>query len=304
MSRILLAAALWGLLGPASAVVMRHGVSPLEIAFWRAAIAALLFGLHAAARRRLGVARGDVPVVAAFGLVGISLFYGSYLLAVRDGGAALAAVLLYTAPAWVALMARVTLGERIGPRRALAVGLTLGGVALVSLAPAAGGADDAAGAPLRAGAAAIGWGLVAGWSYALHYLFGRRYFARYETPTIFALALPVGAIGLLPFVTFAPKSAAAWAAILFVAVVPTYGAYLLYAAGLRRVEATRAATVATVEPVVAALAAWAALGERLAPLAALGGAVVLGGVLLAARATPAPPARPAPPPAPRPASGA
>jgi len=280
MLHVLLAAVLWGLLGPASYVALRDGVAPLEIAFWRAALGALLFGAHALARSGTAgfrAARADLPALAAFGVVGVSVFYGAYQLAVREGGASLAAVLLYTAPAWVALLARVVLGERLTPRRLLAVALTLGGVALVA---------TAGGGPLRVGAAAVTWGLVAGFAYALYYLFGRRYFARHPAPVVFAVALPVGALGLLPFVRFHEKTAAAWAAILFVAVVPTYFAYLLYAAGLRRTEATRAATVATMEPVVAAVAAYAAFGERLAPLAYVGAAVVLAGVLLAARGEP------------------
>jgi len=287
MPHILLAAVLWGLLGPASYVALRDGVAPLEIAFWRAALAAPLFAVHAVAagggRAAFRAARGDLPALAAFGVVGVSVFYGAYQLAVREGGAALAAVLLYTAPAWVALLARGVLGERLTPRRLLAVALTLGGVALVA---------TAGGGPLRVGTAAVGWGLLSGLSYALYYLFGRRYFARHPAPVVFTVALPVGALGLLPFVRFQETTTpAAWAAIVFVAVVPTYGAYLLYAAGLRRVDATRAATLATVEPVVAAVAAYAAFGERLAPLAYLGGAVVLAGVLLstgAAEARPAP----------------
>ena len=251
-------------------------MAPLEIAFWRAAIAALLFGAHAAATggaAALRRARPDLPAFALFGLVGIGVFYGAYQLAVRSGGAAVASVLLYTAPAWVALLARVVLGERLGGRKLVAVGLTLAGVALV--ATAGGGA-------VRVGVAAVAWGLLSGFTYALHYLFGRRYFAAHATPTVFAVALPVGALGLLPFVPFADKSPAAWAAILFSAVVPTYGAYLLYAAGLRRVEATRAATLATLEPVVAAVAAYAFFGEQSAPLAYLGSAVGLAGVVMAA----------------------
>ena len=251
-------------------------MAPLEIAFWRAAIAAVLFGAHAAATggaAALRRARPDLPAFAAFGLVGIGVFYGAYQLAVRSGGAAVASVLLYTAPAWVALLARVVLGERLGGRKLVAVGLTLAGVALV--ATAGGGA-------VRLGVAAVAWGLLSGFTYALYYLFGRRYFAVHATPTVFAVALPVGALGLLPFVPFADKSGAAWAAILFIAVVPTYGAYLLYAAGLRRVDATRAATLATLEPVVAAVAAYAVFGERLAPLAYVVSAVVLVGVVIAA----------------------
>ena len=38
------------------------------------------------------------------GIAGVSIFYGSYQLAVKAGGASLASVLLYTAPAFVALL--------------------------------------------------------------------------------------------------------------------------------------------------------------------------------------------------------
>lgn len=274
MFHILAAATLWGLLGPVALVALREGIAPLEIAFWRAAIAGALYAVHSVASGRWRLARRDLPAVAAFGLAGVSLFYASYLLAVQQGGAALAAVLLYTAPAWVALLAWTVLGEPLGRRRLIAVAATVVGVALVATAGSA---------SVRITPAALGWGLTAGASYALYYLFGRRYFALYPTATVLAVALPVGAIGLLPLVSFQPKSATAWSALVFLAVVPTYGAYLLYATGLRRLEATRAAVIATIEPVVAAAVAYVAFGERLAPLGYLGAAVVLAGVIVEAR---------------------
>ncbi|MBD0319816.1 MAG: DMT family transporter, partial [Gemmatimonadetes bacterium] len=143
------------------------------------------------------------------------------------------------------------------------------------------GLARAAGGEVRVGAGAVLWGLVSGMAYATHYIFGKRYFPRYPTPTLFLYALPVGAAGLLPFFRFQPdKSATTWAVLVFLAVVPTYGSYLLYSAGLRRVEATRAATVATTEPVVAAVAAFLVWGERLSVAGYLFAAVVLAGVLL------------------------
>ena len=274
MLQILAAATLWGLLGPVAMVALRQGVTPLEIAFWRAAIAGALYAAHAFASSRWRLASRDLPAIVAFGLTGVSLFYSSYLLAVEAGGAALAAVLLYTAPAWVALAAWSVLGEPLGRRRLLAVAATIIGVALVATAGSGG---------VRVTPAALGWGLAAGASYALYYLFGRRYFALYPTASVLALALPVGALGLLPLVAFQAKSPTTWAAIGFIAVVPTYGAYLLYAAGLRRLEATRAAVIATVEPVVAATVAYLAFGEQLAPLGYLGAAIVLAGVIVEAR---------------------
>jgi len=65
-------------------------------------------------------------------------------------------------------------------------------------------------------------------------------------------------------------------------VVPTYGAYLLYGLGLTRVEATSGATVATIEPVAAAVLAYFVWGEALRATGYAGAALVLAGVLLVA----------------------
>ena len=274
------AALLWATIGPAARFALRAGIAPLEISFWRAAIAGLLFLVHAGIRGRLRVARRDLPAVGAFALLGVTILYWAYFRAVELGGAALAAILLYTAPAWVALAAWVWLGERLTIRKSVAVALTLAGIALVAYGSGSGFSADARVATSHA--PAIAWGLLAGLAYAGYYLFGKRYFGRYEASTLFAYALPVGAMLLLPAVSFAPKSAAEWLVLVFLAVVPTYGAYLFYSFGLARIEATRAATVATLEPVAAAALAYVVWGEALRGLGYAGAALVLAGVLLVA----------------------
>ena len=108
---LLLAAFLWGLIGPVSRLAFEEGLTPLAVAFFRASVAWVFFGLHALLLRQVRVERRDALPFLLFGLVGVSLFYGSYQLAVVYGGAALASVLLYTAPAWVALLSLVVLKE-------------------------------------------------------------------------------------------------------------------------------------------------------------------------------------------------
>lgn len=271
---VVLAAALWGSLGVVSRLILDAGVAPLELSVWRASLAGGLFAVHAVLRRRVRVERGDRLPLAAFAVVGVSVFYLSYLFAVRAGGAALAAILLYTAPAWVAIASALWLHEAITRQKLVAIALTLVGVAFVAL-----GAPASAGG-LRLGPAAVGWGLLSGLAYACYYLYGKRYFVRYEAPTLFMYALPLGALLLLPGVHFVDKTPATWGWIAFVSIVPTYLALQLYEAGLRRVEATRAVTVATLEPVVAAGLAYLVWGEALRPLGYLGAALVLGGVLV------------------------
>jgi DME family drug/metabolite transporter len=274
---IALAAALWGTLGIASRLVLQAGLDPLEVSFWRASLGGACFAAHAIGRRRVQVERGDLAAIAAFAAGGVSLFYFSYQNAVRDGGAALAAILLYTAHAWVAIASALWLHESLTPRKLAALAVTLLGVGLVAI-----GTSGAAGA-LHVRPSALGWGLLAGLSYSTYYLFGKRYFSRYEPTTLFMYALPLGALLLLPAVRFAPKSAATWGWLAFVAFVPTYLALLVYGAGLRRVAATHAVTIATLEPVVAALLAYAVFGETLGPLGYVGAALVLAGVLATSR---------------------
>ena len=99
------AALLWGFIGPISKLALAEGVLPLEIAFWRGVLAWLFFGAQALWMKELHLNRRDIVPLLFFAVTGVSMFYGFYQLAVKHGGAALAAVLLYSAPAWVAVMA-------------------------------------------------------------------------------------------------------------------------------------------------------------------------------------------------------
>ena len=71
-----------------------------------------------------------------------------------------------------------------------------------------------------------------------------------------------------------------WTLILVLALFPSILAYGLYLKALERLEASRAAISATLEPVLASLLAFIILGEQVEPLQALGGLLVLGGVVV------------------------
>ena len=262
---MLLAAASWALIGPVSRVALAAGLAPVEVAFWRALFGGFLFAAHALALGLPRPGRRGLSGAALFGVVGVALFYLSYQYAVAYGGAALASVLLYTAPAWVVLGSRVFLGLPVRAYGLALVALTLLGVVL--LAWPQGG--------WRVSAAGVGWGLVAGLAYALYYIYGKLQFERSHPVTLLAVALPVGAAVLWPWVEFSHKDAAVWAALVVLSVVSTYLAYLFYGLGLRRLEATRASLVATLEPVLASWLAFVWWGERFSLLGYLGAALVV-----------------------------
>lgn len=265
---------LWALLGVFSQRLLSAGVPATEVAFWRATLATPLFVAHAARSRSLRVRPRDLPGLAGFALVGVTLFYASLNLAIDAGGVSLAFVLLYTAPAFVALLAAALLGEPLTKGKGTLVALSVAGVAMVS----AGG-----GAGVTPTPAAVAWGLTAGLSYSSYYLFGKWVLRRYAPATVFAYVMPVGAVGLLPLVRFEALGAGggAWLDLVLMAVLSTYLAYFVYYSGLRTVEASRAVLVATLEPLLAAVLAAVLFGERLGALGVVGGALVLVAATLA-----------------------
>jgi drug/metabolite transporter (DMT)-like permease len=251
----------------------------METAFWRATLAWLLFATHAVKQGQVKIFVRDLPAVLLFGVLCVSVFYGSYQLAIQSLGAALASVLLYTAPAWVAVMARLFLGEALSPMKIFCVVLTIAGVAGVSLDSSLSTQHAATHISFQG----VAMGLTAGLTYALYYIFGKSFLTRYSTPTLFLYALPVGAALMIPLVDFHHKTPQAWIGLFFLAVLSTYGAYSLYYAGLKSLEATRAAVTATIEPVVAAVLAYFWWDETFTPLGYMGSALILAAVLLTVR---------------------
>jgi drug/metabolite transporter, DME family len=274
---IVAAAVLWGMIGPFSRLAFQEGLAPMEVAFWRALLAWILFGGHAMIRREVRLYPKDIPYMLVFGVCGVSLFYYVYQMAVKQGGAALAAVLLYTAPAWVIVLSRIFLKESITSTKILAMILTLIGISAISMGKGAG--HD--GSPIRV--SAIVYGLSSGFCYSLYYIFGKYFTGRYSSYNLFLYVLPIGALGLLPWVTFTPKTPIAWLALISLAIICTYGANSCYYLGLKYLDAGRASITATLEPVVAAVVAYVWWSEVFTVQSYMGSAVILSAVVLMIR---------------------
>lgn len=280
---MVLAAVQWGMIGIAGRVAMAESVAPTTVAFWRAALGALAFALHASLTRAAPLRAGDRGRACGLGIGGVAVMYLAYLSAVESGGVALASILLYSAPLWVAVGGWLGWGDRPGRREVFPLSLTLVGVVLVAVA------SNVPGTPLRLNARALGWGLLSGVTYALYYLMGRGLFAHNAPSRVLAWALGVGALALAPFASFAAVPVRAWAALGFLSVFCTFCAYLAYAHGIRRLAPARAATIATLEPVVALAAAYGVWGERFTPVGLLGASMVIAGVAWSSRGASGPP---------------
>jgi len=275
------AACIWGTLGLFAKALYAQGVSFEALVAVRASVgwaAMVAFVVLTRGAAGLRVARGDLRLLVPLGLVGVGAFYLLYFYTVRESEVGTAAILLYSSPAFVVLLARAFLGERLGVPRALALLLTFGGVALVAGAYSPG--------TLEVRPLVLVTGLLSGLTYGLYSIFGKPLSGRLAPAAILSYALGVGAVVLvvaaLPTLgTLAGLSPASYGLLLMLAVVHTALAFGLYTAGLRRLEAGQAAIVATVEPVVAGFLGVLLLGEALTAPKLLGAALVLGGAALA-----------------------
>ena len=277
---VLLAAGLWGTLGTVYRLGMeQYGLTPVAVVFYRAAITLALVTLAIiVTRRRVRLPGRDLALLALYGALGVTAFYLCYIYAVRLTGVTTAVVLLYTAPAWVALLAWRVLGERPTWRTGVALGLTLMGAALVA------GANDPA--RLRTDALGIACGLGAAFTYALYSIFGKLVIGRgIPLPVMLFWMFAVGSTGLAvagpPEQLLDPGDQwGAWALLALLTLGPTLGALVAYTAALRHLDAGPASIIATFEPLVATTLAFVVLHEAITPPQLLGGAAILGAVLV------------------------
>ena len=132
---VLTAATLWGTLGIIfKTLINDYGLSHITVAFFRASLSAVIIVATLATRRprSLCITWQDVPFFLAFGLFGIAAFYVVYVTAIDLADVSVASVLLYTTPAWVAVISATFLGKPLTKRKTLAVALAMVGCALVA----------------------------------------------------------------------------------------------------------------------------------------------------------------------------
>ena len=282
---ILAAAVLWGTLGPAFRGLLDLGATPIAIGLWRAVVACPVVGLVIAVTQpsRFKVAWHDIPLLMGYGFISVALFFVVYALAVQIAPVAVAAVLLYTAPAWVIVLAAFLFRETVTWAKGAAVVLTFVGVALVA------GVTTASRVSISLDGILAGLG--AGLTYATFGLFGKAALRTYDAVTTIFYGLLFGMIFLLPVVVWrewntflAPLSSVnGWLLLAYMGILPTAGSFWLYMAGLNYLkDAGRASVLATLEPVVAAVAGYLLLGEQLSGTQLVGGALVLAGIVVSA----------------------
>jgi drug/metabolite transporter (DMT)-like permease len=233
--------------------------------------------------RASGPSRGHLLAMAVAGYA-VPLVLASY--GVRRSTATNASLLIATEPLAVVLLGALVLGERVSPRRAVALVLGLvGTVILVS-----------DGIPLLTTAIVphpIGDALLvaSGFAWAIYTIAGKHLLARWDALVVstasLVVAVPVLAVWaalegapVVPGPAFPAAVLAACALGLLVSALMT----VLWNAALRTMDASHLAGFVFLQPVTGVALSALTLGEVLSPWALVGGALVLTGVGIASRA--------------------
>ncbi len=264
----------WAISGPLSRLSFEGGATPGTVAFGRLAISGLCFLLHVLCMRERMVSGKDTLIFALFGVFNVALFYLFFLISVEKSGSALAIVLMFTAPAWVAVFSRIFFHEAIDRTKAVSVLTALAGIIMVcSSGGSLGGAASYAG---------IAAGVACGLLYAFQFIFFSWWKGRYSTASMFAFSFLPAALFLSFFAEFRPLSPAAWTGIAVPGVVSAYFAYYLYGRSLLYLTPLQAAVIGNLEPVAATFLSWWFWDENFTAAGWLGCLLVIGSVALMA----------------------
>jgi drug/metabolite transporter (DMT)-like permease len=279
---MLLVTLIWG----ANFSVMKLGLAvmpPLAYTGVRFAIACLLlWSLLMWREGTAAIPAGMFWPLVGLGLLGNTFYQIAFTLALAMSSATNCALILSTMPAVVATMGHVTGIEPTTRRMRWGIAIATLGVALV--VAARGIRFDTT--TLRGDALAI----VATLCWSAYTLGLRRLPGTLSPLAVTAHTTFTGTPGLvlagvpgMLAVEWAGVPTVAWSSIAYASIFSLGVAYLIWNSSVARVGGSRTAVYMCITPVVAAIVAWAVLGERLVPLQGGGAVLILIGVLLTRR---------------------
>jgi drug/metabolite transporter (DMT)-like permease len=266
------------------------GVSPGALLLVRFTLAAVVLGVVLLVRPGLrrpasGSPRGQAParsamtrarvlaIAVGLGAVGYATQASLFFSALQLMDASLLALILYTYPAMVTVVAVLLGRDRLTPARGFALAAASAGTLLVLLG--AGGVGFHPVGALLAFASAV--------TYTVYILVADTVVQRLA-PMVLAVLVMTGAAGTLGARALLTGGVdldfglAGWFWLACIAAVSTVVAMLTFFAGLKRTGPSTAAILSTFEPVVTSVLAALVLGESLTPVQLAGGALVLSSV--------------------------
>ena len=277
---VLVSGCMWGCMGLVVRPLNEIGLVTMDICFLRSVItfAVMLVGLLIFDRSALKIRVKDIWCFIGTGALSVSFFNFCYFKTITLTSLSVAAVLLYTAPAFVMIMSSFLFKEEMTKRKVAALVIAFMGCVLVSGVVGGSGTLNAKGLLV---------GLGAGFGYALYSIFGRYALQRgYNSTTItfytflFATLCTIfmGDVSSIINIVETQPGISIYAAlmILFVTLFP----YLCYTKGLSGMENGTASVIASIEPVMATVLGILIYKEEMTFASAFGMILVLTSIVM------------------------
>lgn len=249
MLYVITGAVLWGFIGFFVKILIAKGFTPMQIVAMRMAVATFLITGWAMARGEgnLRLRLKDIWMPLGMGVIGLTLANSSYFTAIGESSLAVAALLLYTAPAFVVVISCFLFKERFTVAKLIALILTFFGCASIS---------GVFSSEITISMKGLIFGLLSGLGYGLYSIFTKFAIKKYANTLVTAYAFYFSLLSSLFLAGFGNNDPT-WdmgglAAAVGLGFFSTFLPYLIYNRGLKEVEAGTASILATIEPFVAA----------------------------------------------------
>jgi terminal-alkyne amino-acid exporter len=280
MSRAWAAAALVVVLWASAFAAIRaalEGFTAIELSVLRLLVASAALAIAAAVLHVRRPAARDLPAIVAAGATGMTAYQLLLNTGERTVTAGTASLLVSTGPIFVALLAALTLGERLNKRERLGLGVAFAGALVIAL-------GQGGGVTLSGGALVV---LAAAVCQAAFFVIQKPLLARYSAFEVTAYAMWAGTLLILPLGASVPRALThAGAEPLLAVAVLALGAsavgFFAWAFASSRLPIARLSASLYAVPVVAILVALVWLGELPSPASVVGGAIALAGVAITA----------------------
>lgn len=285
---LILTNAIGGSTYPATAAMLR-GFPARDAAFLRMALCCALFApfLWRARRRLAALGARDWSRLCAVGLLGYALPLALGVYGQTLSTSSSAALFIGMEPVAIVVLSCLLLGERMTALKLASLAAGLVGAALIAFQ-----------GPPRLGAALEGrmaGDLVlaaGGISWALYSVIGKPVLVRVEPMDYTAVTTAVCFLGVAAWAApglspaaWRSAGAAAWLALVYLAVAGSFLGAWTWNAALRRVEASSSANFIFLQPLVGVALGVGLLGDPLTRWTGWGGALVLAGMWAATRAS-------------------
>lgn len=270
---VLLAAILWGMTGTAQ-TFLDKGVSPIAVATIRSAIGGGLLLVVAVLIRKISFRTWSWKwtILAA---ASIALFQGLFFTSIRLTGVAIGTVVtIGSAPMFSGVLEWLFWKTRPSKIWGIATIMTITGCILLFI--------NSGERAIHLGG--VGLAVCAGLSFAVYTNMSKQLMAQQEALPAVAMTFSICAVLLLPF---SISSGFSWLTemqnlwtMIFMGVMCTSIAYLLFLSGLQKISSSSAVTLSLAEPLTAAMLGVLLVGEHLSSTSWVGVAMLLGGIVV------------------------